>query len=148
MAAHVDCPCNFHDCSVQRRRRCSLALVVQLDLCSRTFGDGGEPRFIDDHLEAEATRVLNAQQRSARHCERTRVHQPFADDPVERRGPDDPDPAIDRRAVWRTERRPQRNRVDELGKKVRGIDQLEARIAKLEKELAALKRAQKPRSAA
>jgi hypothetical protein len=41
-----------------------------------------------------------------------------------------------------------RNRVDDLGKKVRGIDQLEARITKLEKELAALKRAQKPRSAA
>ena len=41
-----------------------------------------------------------------------------------------------------------RARVDDLGKKVRGIDQLEVRIAKLEKELAALKRAQKPRSAA
>ena len=36
-----------------------------------------------------------------------------------------------------------RNRVDELGKKVRGIDELEARIAKLEKELASLRRAQK-----
>ena len=33
-----------------------------------------------------------------------------------------------------------RERVDELTKKVRGIDQLEARIAKLEKEFAALKR--------
>ena len=37
-----------------------------------------------------------------------------------------------------------RERVDDLGKKVRGIDRLEARVAKLEKELAALKRAQKP----
>ena len=37
-----------------------------------------------------------------------------------------------------------RERVDELGKKVRGIDVLEARIAKLEKELAALKRQAKP----
>lgn len=37
-----------------------------------------------------------------------------------------------------------RERVDELGRKVRGIDKLEARVAKLEKELAALKRAQKP----
>ena len=37
-----------------------------------------------------------------------------------------------------------RDRVDELGKKVRGIDKLEARVAKLEKELAGLKRAQKP----
>ena len=37
-----------------------------------------------------------------------------------------------------------RNRVDELGKKVRGIDALEARVAKLEKELTALK---KPRRA-
>ena len=36
-----------------------------------------------------------------------------------------------------------RARVDELGKKVRGIDELEQRVAKLEKELAALKRAQK-----
>lgn len=36
-----------------------------------------------------------------------------------------------------------RTRVDELGKKVRGIDVLEQRIAKLEKELATLKRAQK-----
>ena len=34
-----------------------------------------------------------------------------------------------------------RTRVDELTKKVRGIDALEARVAKLEKELAALKRA-------
>jgi hypothetical protein len=33
-----------------------------------------------------------------------------------------------------------RTRVDELGKKVRGIDALEARVAKLEKEVAALKR--------
>jgi len=33
-----------------------------------------------------------------------------------------------------------RNRVDELSKKVRGIDELEARVAKLEKELASLKR--------
>jgi hypothetical protein len=37
-----------------------------------------------------------------------------------------------------------RTRVDELGKKVRGIDVLEKRVAKLEKELAALKRARKP----
>jgi len=37
-----------------------------------------------------------------------------------------------------------RDRVDELGKKVRGIDVLEDRIAKLEKELAALKRSAKP----
>ena len=33
-----------------------------------------------------------------------------------------------------------RARVDELGKKVRGIDALEERVAKLEKELAALKK--------
>ena len=38
--------------------------------------------------------------------------------------------------------------VDDLGKKVRGIDALEARVAKLEKELAAVKRAQKPPAAA
>jgi len=37
-------------------------------------------------------------------------------------------------------------RVDELSKKVRGVDELEERVAKLEKELAALKRAQKPAS--
>jgi predicted RNase H-like nuclease (RuvC/YqgF family) len=41
-----------------------------------------------------------------------------------------------------------RARVDELTKKVRGIDALEARIAKLEKELAAMKRAAKPKPAA
>jgi hypothetical protein len=39
-----------------------------------------------------------------------------------------------------------RTRVDELGKKVRGIDVLETRVAKLEKELAALKRAQKTKA--
>lgn len=39
-----------------------------------------------------------------------------------------------------------RARVDDLSKKVRGIDALEARVAKLEKELAALKRAQKPKT--
>lgn len=33
-----------------------------------------------------------------------------------------------------------RNRVDELTKKVRGIDALETRVAKLEKEVAALKK--------
>jgi phage shock protein A len=38
-----------------------------------------------------------------------------------------------------------RTRVDELSKKVRGIDALEARVAKLEKELAALKRGSKPK---
>ena len=37
-----------------------------------------------------------------------------------------------------------RSRVDELSKKVRGIDALEARVAKLEKELAALKKARTP----
>ena len=37
-----------------------------------------------------------------------------------------------------------RNGVDELAKKVRGIDALEARIAKLEKEVAALKKAKTP----
>jgi peptidoglycan hydrolase CwlO-like protein len=40
-----------------------------------------------------------------------------------------------------------RERVDDLGKKVRGIDVLEARIGKLEKELAALKRQAKPTAA-
>ena len=40
-----------------------------------------------------------------------------------------------------------RTRVDELGKKVRGIDVLEKRVAKLETELSALKRAQKPKPA-
>jgi uncharacterized small protein (DUF1192 family) len=34
--------------------------------------------------------------------------------------------------------------VDDLSRKVRGVDALERRVAKLEKELAALKRAQKP----
>jgi hypothetical protein len=37
-----------------------------------------------------------------------------------------------------------RTRVDELAKKVRGIDALEARVVKLEKELAALKKAKTP----
>ncbi len=36
-----------------------------------------------------------------------------------------------------------RSRVDELAKKVRGIDALEARVAKLEKELAALKKSRR-----
>ena len=36
-----------------------------------------------------------------------------------------------------------RNRVDELAKKVRGIDALEVRVAKLEKELAALKKSRR-----
>lgn len=36
-----------------------------------------------------------------------------------------------------------RNRVDELGKKVRGIDDLERRIVKLEKQVAELKRPQR-----
>ena len=40
-----------------------------------------------------------------------------------------------------------RARVDELGKKVRGIDELEKRVAKLEKDTTALKRAQKPKAA-
>jgi phage shock protein A len=33
-----------------------------------------------------------------------------------------------------------RNRVDELSRRVRGIEELEARVSKLEKEVAALKR--------
>lgn len=37
-----------------------------------------------------------------------------------------------------------RTRVDDLAKKVRGIDALEARVAKLEKELAALKKVKTP----
>ena len=36
-----------------------------------------------------------------------------------------------------------KTRVDEMGKKVRGIDDLEARVAKLEKDVATLKRAAK-----
>ena len=39
-----------------------------------------------------------------------------------------------------------RTRVDELGKKVRGIEALEVRVAKLEKELAALKKRPPTRS--
>jgi len=39
-----------------------------------------------------------------------------------------------------------RTRVDELGKKVRGIDELEQRVEKLEKELAAMKRAAKAKA--
>jgi hypothetical protein len=39
-----------------------------------------------------------------------------------------------------------RTRVDELGKKVRGIDALEERVAKLEKDVAALKKAKAPAS--
>jgi hypothetical protein len=34
-------------------------------------------------------------------------------------------------------------RVDDLGKKVRGLDELEKRVVKLEREVAALRRAQK-----
>lgn len=37
-----------------------------------------------------------------------------------------------------------RARVDELTKKVRGIDALEERVVQLEKEVAALKKAKKP----
>jgi len=37
-------------------------------------------------------------------------------------------------------------RLDELGKKVRGIDDLERRVGKLEKELASVKRAQKAKT--
>jgi hypothetical protein len=37
-----------------------------------------------------------------------------------------------------------RARVDDLAKKVRGIDALEARIVKLEKEVAALKKSKAP----
>ena len=40
-----------------------------------------------------------------------------------------------------------RVRVDELGKKVRGIDALEARVAKLEREVAGLKKPPARRSA-
>jgi hypothetical protein len=39
-----------------------------------------------------------------------------------------------------------RLRVDELGKRMRGVDVLEKRVAKLEKDVAALRRAQKPTS--
>ena len=39
-----------------------------------------------------------------------------------------------------------RERVDELGKKVRGIDEIEKRLAKVERELATLNRAQKPKA--
>lgn len=37
-----------------------------------------------------------------------------------------------------------RARVDELGKKVRGIEGLEARVAKLEKEIATLRKSKPP----
>ncbi len=41
-----------------------------------------------------------------------------------------------------------RERVDELNKKVRGIDKLEARLDAVEKELAALKRQSRPAATA
>ena len=37
-----------------------------------------------------------------------------------------------------------KTRVDDLGRRARGVDELEARVAKLEREVATLKRAQKP----
>ena len=39
-----------------------------------------------------------------------------------------------------------RERVEEMQRKVRGVDELESRVAKLEKDLAALKRSQKSAS--
>jgi uncharacterized small protein (DUF1192 family) len=39
-------------------------------------------------------------------------------------------------------------RVDDLSRKVRGVDELEKRVARLEKDVAALKRAHKPDTAA
>ena len=39
-----------------------------------------------------------------------------------------------------------RVRVDELGRRVRGLDELEKRVTKLEKDLGALKRTQKPKA--
>jgi hypothetical protein len=39
-----------------------------------------------------------------------------------------------------------RLRVDEMSKRMRGVDVLEKRVAKLEKDVAALRRAQKPTS--
>ena len=44
--------------------------------------------------------------------------------------------------VWFTEE--EKAFLDELAKKVRGIDELEARLVKLEKEVAALKKAKTP----
>jgi hypothetical protein len=40
-----------------------------------------------------------------------------------------------------------KTRVDDLSRRVRGIDLLEQRVARLEKDVAALKRAQKPGAA-
>ena len=37
-----------------------------------------------------------------------------------------------------------KHRVDDLSKRMRGVDALEKRVAKLEREVAALRRAQKP----
>jgi phage shock protein A len=37
-----------------------------------------------------------------------------------------------------------RHRVDDLSKRMRGVDELEKRVAKLEREVAGLRRAQKP----
>jgi outer membrane murein-binding lipoprotein Lpp len=37
-----------------------------------------------------------------------------------------------------------RSRVDDLGKRVRGVEQLEGRVSKLEKDVAALKKAKSP----
>lgn len=39
-----------------------------------------------------------------------------------------------------------KTRVDDLTKRMRGVDELEARVAKLEKEVATLRRAQKPKA--
>lgn len=39
-----------------------------------------------------------------------------------------------------------KTRVDDLAKRMRGVDELEARVAKLEKEVASLRRAQKPKA--
>jgi len=41
-----------------------------------------------------------------------------------------------------------KERVDELSKKMRGVDALEKRVAKLEKQVAAMQRASKPKPAA
>jgi phage shock protein A len=41
-----------------------------------------------------------------------------------------------------------RTRVDDMSRKVRGIDELEARVAKLEKDVAALKKAKSAKPAA
>ena len=89
VAPRIDGARHLGDLSVQPcSGRAFVVVAVKRDVDRGARCDGGEPRFVDNDLEAEPTRIVDTQQWCAGRRERTGIDQTLGDESVEGRRQD------------------------------------------------------------